>query len=199
MIRIVRRAADTMRFLRHFMSNPLRTGAIVPSSRGLARLMTNNMKLERAKLVVDVGAGTGAFTAEVLRKIRPGAKVIAIEINPHFARVIKRRYPRVHLISDSVEHLPRHLKRAGHRYADAVLCSLPWTHFPYPLQRRLLDAIVDSLKPGGRFTSFAYIHSAWWPSARRFRRLLKLRFRRVTNSGTAWLNIPPALVNFCIK
>jgi len=199
MIRIVRRATDTVRFLRHFLTNPMRTGAIVPSSRGLARLMTNNMKLDKAKIVVDVGAGTGAFTAEALRKVRPCAKVIAIEINPHFARVIKKRYPQVHLISDSVEHLPRHLKRAGHRHADAVLCSLPWTHFPYPLQRRLLDAIVDSLKPGGRFTTFAYIHSAWWPSARRFRRLLKLRFRRVTRSGIAWLNIPPALVNFCIK
>jgi phosphatidylethanolamine/phosphatidyl-N-methylethanolamine N-methyltransferase len=199
MKRVVGHVADTARFLRHFITDPQKTGAILPSSRALARLMADGMGLEKARVVVDVGAGTGVFTAEALRRAPPGAKVIAIEINPHFARVLKRRYPRVRVISDSVEHLPRDLRKAGHRHADAIMCSLPWSHFPVALQRRLLSAMVVSLRPGGRLSSFAYIHSSWWPSARRFRRLLESRFRKVTRTRVAWLNTPPAFVYRCVK
>jgi len=199
MKRIVGHAADTARFLRHFATNPMKTGAILPSSRGLARLMTKDMGLEKAKLVVDVGAGTGVFSKEALNRVRPGAKIIAIEINPHFAKLIRQRYPRVRVISDSVEHLAKHLKRAGHRHADVILCGLPWSHFPKTLQVRLLNSMVTALKPGGRFATFAYIHSAWWPNARHFHRLLKERFRKVTRSRIAWLNVPPAFVHLCVK
>ena len=199
MKRVVGHVADTARFVRHFITDPQKTGAVVPSSRALARLMADDLNLEKADLVVDVGAGTGAFTAEALRRVRPEAKVMAVEINRHFARVLKRRYPRAHVITDSVERLPRDIRKAGHRHADAVMCSLPWSHFPVALQRRLLGAMVDSLRPGGRFSSFAYIHSAWWPSARRFRRLLESRFRKVTRTRVAWLNVPPAYVYRCVK
>jgi phospholipid N-methyltransferase len=199
MKKVVGHIADTARFLGHFARNPMKTGAVLPSSRALARLMAEGLCLEKASLVVDVGAGTGAFTAEALRRVSPTAKVMAVEINPHFAGVIRKRYPRVRVTCDSVEHLPREIRKAGHRHADAVMCSLPWSHFPQSLQRRLLDAIAGSLRPGGRLSSFAYIHSSWWPSARRFRRMLEKRFRRVTRTRVAWLNVPPAFVYRCVK
>jgi phospholipid N-methyltransferase len=193
------RAADSARFLWHFIANPLKTGAVSPSSRGLARLMAEEAELDKARLIVDVGAGTGVFTGEALRRARPGTKIVAIEINPDLAVIIRKRYRRVHVISDSVEHLSRHLKRIGHSHADAILCSIPWSHLPRKLQTRLLDSMADCLKPGGHFSSFAYLHSAWWPSARHFNRLLKSRFRMVKRSKVAWLNIPPAFVYRCVK
>ena len=199
MKRMIGHAGDAAKFLGHFITSPQKTGAVLPSSSSLARIMADDMGLEKAKLVVDVGAGTGVFTGETLKRVRPGTKVIAIEINPHFARIIRRKYPRVTVISDSVEHLAKHLRKAGHRHADAILCGLPWSHFPDSLQKSLLNAMYDSLKPGGKFASFAYIHSAWWPSARRFKRLLKTRFRKTSRSRIAWLNVPPAFVHRCVK
>jgi len=199
MNKIVGHAADIARFLKHFVTSPQKTGAILPSSRGLARIMAEDMGINKAKLVIDVGAGTGVFTGEALRHIRTGTRVIAIEINPHFAKVIRQRYPRVIVISDSVEHISKHMKAIGHRHADVILCSLPWSHFPKPLQVRLLNAMVAALKPGGRFSTFAYIHSSWWPNARHFHRLLKARFRKVTRTRIAWFNVPPAFVHRCIK
>ena len=199
MKRVVGHVADTARFLRHFVTDPQKTGAILPSSRELAKLMADDLRLEKADLVVDVGAGTGAFTAEALRRVRPEAKVMAVEINRHFARVLKKRYPRVQVICDSVERLPRDIRKAGYRHADAIMCSIPWSHFPAAIQRSLLDAMVGSLRPGGRFSSFAYIHSSWWPSARGFRHMLKSRFRKVTRTRVAWLNVPPAFVYRCVK
>jgi SAM-dependent methyltransferase len=52
---------------------------------------------------LDVGAGTGALTAELLRR---GAEVVAAEPSPEFCAALRERYPDVDVHETPAEHLP---------------------------------------------------------------------------------------------
>jgi len=187
------------KFLATFVRHPISTGAIAPSSRRLAELMIEDMDLPNANTVVEIGPGTGVFTEVIQANIPSKAALVAVEINPKFAAELKEKFPAAHIVSGSAEHLKEHLADLGKSSADAILCGLPWASFPRDLQSRLVAAIHGSLKPRGRFATFAYCHGAWLPQARRFQRMLKSTFASVETTRIIWRNVPPAWVYRCEK
>ena len=78
------RGGRVLLFARNFFRHPLMLGSIVPSSRFLIRELLNPVDWSRARVIVEYGPGVGVITAEVLRRMRPDALLIAIEMNPDF-------------------------------------------------------------------------------------------------------------------
>lgn len=195
----LRRRFAYAKFLTVFLRRPVLTSAIVPSSRWLAARMVDRVGLEHADVVVELGAGTGAFTRVIQQRLRPGALFLALEIDPIFAQHLTQRFPRAHIINESAEWLDEHLNRFGHAQADCVLSGLPWAGFAYDIQQRLLAAVLRVLRPGGYLATYAYNHTAWLPSGRRFRRLIKSNFPHVTTTPMVLRNFPPAFVYRCRK
>jgi phospholipid N-methyltransferase len=187
------------RMLLTFARSPFRTGTVVPSSLELAELITADMGLASADTVVELGTGTGVFTRLIGERVKPDALVLAFEIDPVLAQTLQPRVPRVRVVNDSAEHLPRHLRAAGRDAADAILSGLPWANFSRDLQERLLRAVVLGLRPGGRFATFAYVPAAHLPPGRRFRSLLESSFARVETTRVVFWNFPPAFVYRCEK
>ena len=187
------------KFLKVFLRAPASTSAIVPSSPWLAERMIEDVRLDQAKVVVELGPGTGAFTRAIQKEIQPAATFLAVEIDPVFANHLKRRFPRVHIINDSAERLDQHLQTLGHTSADCILSGLPWAGFSGEEQQCLLGAVFRALRPGGYLTTYAYNHVAWLPGGRRFRKLLQSTFSDVATTRTEWRNLPPAFVYRCRK
>ncbi len=187
------------RMLHTFVRRPWRTGTVVPSSRGLAELMVEDMGLASADTVVELGAGTGVFTRLIAERVGPDALVLAFEIDAALAAKLDGRVPRVRIVNDSAEHLASHLRAAGRTAADAILSGLPWANFASDLQQRLLRAVIAGLRPGGRFATFAYVPAAHFPTGRRFRSLLEASFARVAITRIVYRNFPPAFVYRCEK
>lgn len=190
---------DRVRFFSAFVRRPFDTGAITPSSAHLAEAMVEGMGIPLADTVVELGPGTGVFTRVIEQQLRPEARFLSFEINPAMAAELKRRFPRVHIVNDSVENIREHLLAAGRHDVDSAISGLPWAAFSPDRQEKLLDATVHALKPGGRFATFAYSHAAWLPPGRRFRELLDSRFKHVETSKVVWRNTPPAFVYRCLK
>src|SRR5215831_922962 len=92
-----------VKFIGTFLRKPIATGAIAPSSRWLADLMTSDMNLDKAKTVVELGPGTGAFTQAIQEKLSPEALFLAIELNPEFADHLKQKFPKANIINGSAE------------------------------------------------------------------------------------------------
>jgi phosphatidylethanolamine/phosphatidyl-N-methylethanolamine N-methyltransferase len=185
------------RMLRSFARQPFRTGTLIPSSRELAELMVQEVGLESAETVVELGAGTGVFTRLIAEHARPDAVMLAFEIDPELARGLDGRVRGVRIVNDTAEHLEHHLQAAGRSAADVVLSGLPWAAFSRGLQERLLRVVVGALRRGGRFATFAYAGAAQLPSGRRFRALLEASFARVETTHTVYRNFPPAFVYRC--
>lgn len=187
------------RMLQTFVRRPWRTGTVVPSSRELARLMTQDMGLAAADTVVELGAGTGVFTRLIAERVKADALVLAFEIDGALARKLQPRVPRVRVVNDSAERLADHLGALGRPAADVILSGLPWANFSRDSQERLLRAVVAGLRPGGRFATFAYVPAAHLPPGRRFRSLLESSFSRVETTRVVYWNFPPAFVYRCEK
>lgn len=189
---------DRVRFLAAFVKDPFQTASITPSSTHLAQTMIADMDLSRANVVVELGPGTGVFTRAILDALRPGARLICVEVNPELARTLAARFPRAEVINDSAHHLGRYLGALGvPGGVDCVISGLPWVLFSAIEQRRLLAPLVSGLRPGGRFATFAYTHAAWLPAGRRFRRMLDDTFDEVVVTAQVWRNLPPAFVYRC--
>jgi len=182
-----------------FLKNPKRTGAIARSSRGLARMICSEIGVDSASVIVEYGPGTGVFTEEILRMKKPEACFFAIEHSPRLAKNFQRKFPDTRLFEDSAENVASMLDEVGQAQIDSIVCGLPWAAFDEPLQDNLLDATLSSLRPGGRFATFAYLHGLLLPAGKRFKKKLARSFSTVDKSPTVWRNLPPAFVYRCTK
>lgn len=187
-------------FVKQFCREPRIIGAIAPSSQKLAARMVQPINFNRAKVIVEYGSGTGAFTRHVVDRINPHKTIFfGFELNEQMHRIASEKVPEVSIFQDSAAELRKYLKKYGVKHADAIISGLPWAVFPENLQDEILDETIAGLKKGGIFTTFAYLHGLLLPSGMRFRRKLEKHFSEVKTSPVVWSNIPPALVYWCRK
>lgn len=193
--------ASRFRFIREFMTDPQAIGAVAPSSRRLAAMMIRGFDLENARTVVEVGAGTGAITAELVERVGPDTRLIAIEQSPEFVKILRERFPDLDVRQACATTTHEILAETDPEQpqADFVVSGLPWAAFPSELQNALLKSIYRCLRPGGQFTTFAYTGPSRMPKGRRFRQALRARFKEVIPTPIVWRNLPPAFAYQCRK
>jgi phospholipid N-methyltransferase len=179
--------ADRLRFLRAFATNPRQVGAILPTSRLAVRDMLDMADVPGASLVVELGAGTGSQTGEVLARMGPDARLVALEIDPRLAKLLEERFddPRLQVVCDSAENLHEHL---GEERADVVVCALPFTSLEPGLRRRILESLPRVLGPDG--VALVIQYSPLIQSE--LRRLFPSVRRRISP-----VNVPPAFLFAC--
>jgi phospholipid N-methyltransferase len=173
-------------FRREWMKAPLKVGAIAPSSSGLARAITKGLSATDGP-VIELGPGTGVFTAALLARGIPGKNIAAIETSRGFAAALTIQYPAVTVIRADAARI-RHLYPFDVP-ASAVVCGLPLLSLPPVKVFRILAGSFAILRPGGSFRLFSY--SPCCPVPRVILDHLGLVSRRV---GFVPLNIPPASV-----
>jgi len=178
---------DRLRFLRAFAANPRQVGAILPTSRAAVRDMLDMGDVPGASLVVELGAGTGSQTGEILARMGPDARLVALEIDPRLAKVLEERFddPRLQVLTDSAENLREHL---GEQRADVLVCALPFTSLEPGLRRRILESLPGALGPDG--VALVIQYSPLIQSE--LRRLFPSVRRRISP-----VNVPPAFLFAC--
>jgi len=190
---------ETLLFLREFVRRPGQVGAIAPSSSYLTAEIVRQAGVRRANTIVEFGPGTGSFTREILRQKKENAFFVGIEMNPKLVEILRRNLPGANIVSESAENTPAILKNHHLNEADCIVSGLPWASFPAELQDNLLAAAIQSLRPGGRFATFAYLQGLMLPSGQRFRKKLRETFSKVHSGRIIWKNLPAAFVYRCVK
>ena len=177
-------------FARNFFRHPLMLGSIVPSSRFLIRELLHPVDWARARVIVEYGPGVGDITAEVLRRMRPDALLIAIERNADFVSYLRGALtdPRLRVVEGSAEWVDDILARFGHQQADYIISGIPFSTIPAPLRERILRKTRAVLAPGGAFLVYQF-------SARVFEDLKRI-FGYVGRKFEP-LNVLPAHLFFC--
>ncbi|BBG00747.1 MULTISPECIES: class I SAM-dependent methyltransferase [Pseudonocardia] len=184
-------------FLGAWVRNPVRVGAVWPSSRRLSEKLARVAPGHGTPVVVELGPGTGAVTAEVARRLSPEGRHLAVELDPGMARYLQRRHPDVEVVNGDARKLGELLAERGIEQVDAVVSGLPWSLFDQAGQQEILGQVVDVIGEHGAFTTFAYSHTLPMRSARRFRATLQDTFDEVVTTRTVWRNVPPAFCFIC--
>lgn len=181
-------------FLREFFRNWKTVGAVAPSSPGLAAEMMKSAGVGEARHILELGPGTGAFTAAILDVMPKGSHYLGIEINAAFADQLRQRFTGMTFEVAGAQEFDFKTYLVGKPPIDVIVSGLPWTAFPPSLQEAILGNVLPHLSQGGRFATFAYFGFHLLPSGRRFRQFLKQHLTGVKTSQVVWPNIPPAFV-----
>ncbi|HUR33239.1 MAG TPA: methyltransferase [Vicinamibacterales bacterium] len=189
---------ERLQFFSAFLRNPATVGSLLPSSPALAREMVRTCDLRNARTVVELGAGTGPFTREILRHLGPDTLFIALELDEHSVAALRQEFPGTTIYHESAANLSACLARHGRQQADYILSGLPWGSLPTEVADSILQAVLTSLAPGGMFVTFSYVHSRMLPGIRRFRQRVQQHFSSVSTSPVVWNNVPPAVVVRCM-
>ena len=184
------------------------TASVVPSSRFLANALLKPIDFQSVKTVVELGCGTGAVTREILKRMSPGARLFAFDINPKFIRHLRLSHADERLVTilGSADDLLRVLAARGVTSAEAVVSSLGLTSMDPGKRNSIVQQVTRCLAPGGVMTQYQYVHARanflHLPALNVYRfgeKPFLRRFFRSVETRKVLLNIPPAIVFTCRK
>jgi phosphatidylethanolamine/phosphatidyl-N-methylethanolamine N-methyltransferase len=180
------RLDDEVRFIRSWMEEPLAIGAVMPSSKPLARAMAKCVDPEPEGLVIELGPGTGAVTTALVEQGIEPSRLVLVEFNPTFCRLLRTRYPKATVVQGDAYGIKRLLASFLRQPAAAVVSGLPLFTKPLKFRVRLLADAFTLLAPDAPFVQFTYAMVPPIPRA--------YSGARSQASKRIWLNIPPARV-----
>jgi phosphatidylethanolamine/phosphatidyl-N-methylethanolamine N-methyltransferase len=180
------RLDDEMQFIRSWIEKPLSTGAVMPSSRVLARAMARYVDPKSSGPVIELGPGTGPVTEALVRHgVDPG-RLVLVEFNPDFCRLLRTRYPAATVVQGDAYRLRRLLGSYVDGPAAAVVSGLPLVTKPLRTRLRLISDAMTLLAEGAPFVQFTYAMLPPIPK--------ELSGIRAESSELIWMNLPPARV-----
>ncbi len=185
--RLEERLADEARFIRTWFDNPLLTGAVSPSGRFLARTMARAVDPRGTAPIVELGPGTGPITQALVRRGVDPARLVLVEFDSAFCRLLRRRFPLVQVVQGDAYDLRQSLRGVLSEPAAAVVSSLPLLNKPDAQRLSLLDDAFALMAPGGSFVQFTYGANSPVP------RVAQSPFEADV-SPPIWFNLPPARV-----
>ena len=142
--------------IEQFLHSAKYTGAVAASSRYLAKKMVKRADLGSAKVIVELGPGTGAITKYILKSKPAKARLITFEINPEFVIALRKKYRKAtHFLADLLE-MKKILKKEGIPKVDVIISGIPFTNFSRAEIGRMLKAISEVMGKKSRFVLFAY-------------------------------------------
>ena len=180
------RLDDEVQFIRSWIEKPLSTGAVMPSSRILARAMARCVDPKTDGPVIELGPGTGPVTQALVRRGIDPARLILVEFNPDFCRLLRARYPAATVVQGDAYRLRRLLEDYVDEPAAAVVSGLPLVTKPLRTRLRLISDAMTLLAPVAPFVQFTYAMLPPIPK--------KLPAVRAQASEMIWMNLPPARV-----
>lgn len=173
---------DWLSFVERMARNPRAIGAISPASPALAEAMAAQVEFGRPGRVLELGPGTGAITKALVRRGLGAERVVAVEADPGFARMLRTRFPGLELVEGDATDAAR-IEQLGP--FTGIISSLPLLNFPPHDRVALVLALLRLLPAGAPFVQYSYGVRPPLPRSPDL---------KVTLADKVWRNLPPARV-----
>jgi phospholipid N-methyltransferase len=167
-------------------------GSFFPSSKFLGERMLDNVEMKSGICIIELGAGTGAFTKQILNRLPADGKLIVFEINPSMVEFLKSNFidPRLFILEADASDIVTAIQKIGIANVDYIISGLPLGNFRRIERDRILRSIVASLNENGTYLQFQYLLASY----------LHIKEHFVTKIvGYEYRNIPPAFIYHCKK
>jgi phosphatidylethanolamine/phosphatidyl-N-methylethanolamine N-methyltransferase len=136
--------------------------------------------------VIELGPGTGPVTEALVAHGVDPARLILVEFNPDFCRLLRVRYPAATVVQGDAYRLRRLLAAYVREPVAAVVSGLPLVTKPLRTRLRLISDALALLAPSAPFVQFTYAMVPPIPKA--------LSGISAEPSELIWRNVPPARV-----
>lgn len=148
--------ADSARFIRQWIENPRLIGAVSPSGPALAKRMASFVEIDRPGPIIELGPGTGPVTQALLARGIPASRLLLVEYEPRFCRMLGERYPGVRIVQGDAYGLKKTLAGEIDGQAATVVSSLPLLVRPERDRVELLHQAFELMGDDGLFIQFTY-------------------------------------------
>ncbi len=139
--------------------------------------------------VIELGAGTGAVTQQLIRNGVEPRKLTLIEIDAQLGGHLRRRFPEVDVVIGPAQDLAKLWNERNGENVGAIVSTLPMRLFSRKLIYLVMKNSLNVLEDGGMFVQFTYRQTS--PVPPRVTKALRLKSWRYTR---VWLNLPPAAI-----
>lgn len=184
-------ASDARLLLRLWLRAPRRIATAAPSGRAVCNALIDDATNTRARdgWVIELGAGTGPVTRQLLARGVGASRLLAVEANTALhARLCERFEPRVLACHDATD-LPTLFDQRGIDRVAAVVSTLPILNMPIAAQRAILDGCFERAGTAASFTQITYLPG----SPVRQHRLAAWGYRADV-ARFVWSNLPPSTI-----
>jgi len=149
---------NTLYYLKNLITD-IHVASVTPTSRFGVEKVLEKIDFQKNKVILEYGPGTGNFTEPLLKNMTENSKLIAIEKNSDFCRVLQRSIqdPRLVLFEDSAENVLDILKScngAGDLKADCIISGIPFSLLSKKRRMTILKNTHAALKKGGKFLAY---------------------------------------------
>ncbi|HEX7792587.1 MAG TPA: rRNA adenine N-6-methyltransferase family protein [Afipia sp.] len=179
------RLDDEVRFLRSWIEKPLRMGAVMPSSKVLARTVARYVDPHSSAPVIELGPGTGAITDALIAHGVGEKRLVLVEFDPGFCALLRERYPQATVIQGDAYNLDLTLAELKEP-AAAMVSGLPLVTKPMMIRLKLMRDAFLKMEAGAPFIQFTYSVAPPIPKS--------LPGIHTQASERVWMNLPPARV-----
>jgi phospholipid N-methyltransferase len=168
------------------LKNLKTVGTVTRTSGHSSKAVVAKLNIENIKIIIELGAGDGAITKEILRQLRPDAVLMVFEVNEQFCTNLKELHDaRMIIIQDSAEKMPHYLQLHGIEHVDAIVSALPFAIIPDEITKSILSACKKILVRGGDFVQIHYSLSR--------KKMYESIFGKV-KVDVSFLNLPPLFI-----
>lgn len=200
---------DNIVLLKGFFEEFKNTGTAFKSSKWAAKALTNPLRTNAAaKNIIEVGAGTGPVTEEIIRDMGEEDSLTIVEINPKFMCVLKEvicKMPEYQLHKDRIQFFEGPVQDVPEdRQYDVIVCALPFLNFEPNLVQEIFEKFNRLGHTETVMTYYEYIgmrHLGKVVSKSRKERLRQLEkffreiaHRRLMHRSKVWLNLLPIYI-----
>ena len=179
------RLDDEVRFLRSWIEKPLHMGAVMPSSKVLARAVARYVDIHSDGPVIELGPGTGAITDALIAHGVAEKRLLLVEFDPGFCALLQERYPQATVIQGDAYNLDQTLSELKEP-AAAMVSGLPLVTKPMMIRMKLMRDAFLKMEAGAPFIQFTYSVAPPIPKS--------LPGIQTQASERIWMNLPPARV-----
>lgn len=186
------RGPDWWLMMKAFLTQGRKIASFAPSSRPMARKMIDGINWETTRSIVELGAGTGPITAQLVKRIKPHTRVVVIELDPTLCGRLRSRFhdiPNVDVIQGDATVFDKYLRERSISQVDHVLSGLPLPSFPEDLRNAVLETSARTLSPNGTFRQLTVMPWIYYRMYARYFEDVRFRF-------CPW-NLPPGGVYVC--
>jgi phospholipid N-methyltransferase len=184
---------ENIQFFQAFLKNPLKVGAIAPSSGELTQKMVDGIKPTVNSVILELGVGTGAFTKRI-QEITPNKdSYLGIELDKDLIKSLRTKFPDMRFMcGNACKSFALH-KRSKLGKVDYIVCGIPFVTLPNDVGDKILLEIEKFMDQGCMFRTFQYAHGYYMPSAIKLREFMRDRYGKSSKSPIIMKNVPPAV------
>ena len=177
---------ETELFFRQWLRSPKSMGAVIPSSRVLARAVTEAVRWAPGEHVIELGAGTGAISQGLIDAGIPPDALMMIELDRQLFDYLRTRFPAVRVVNGDATRLVEIVRQLGIARVSTIISGLPMVTMPLAFQRAIIEQSFEVLGTDGCLLQYSYSPVSPIPARKLGVEAKLVKF--------VVLNVPPATV-----